>query len=78
MNMERFAISIPVLYNKKSNLYDVFLLNVFPVAKQMRFSDPLRIFAFVRDLHTNLHVRMKYGNLCNKKCKHYRKFADNI
>lgn len=78
MNMERFAISIPVLYNKKSNLYDGLPRGVFPSAAQMRFPDPLLISVSVRDIHTILYEQMKYGNLCNKKCKHYRKFADNI
>lgn len=78
MNMERFAISIPVLYNKKSNLYDALFRDVFPASAQMRAPVLLRISVSVRDIHTILYERMKYGNLCNKKCKHYRKFADNI
>lgn len=50
----------------------------FPASAQMRAPALLLISVSVRDIHTILYERMKYGNLCNKKCKHYRKFADNI
>ena len=50
----------------------------FPASAPMRAPVLLRISVSVRDIHTISREWMKYGNLCNKKCKHYRKFADNI